>query len=301
VKHEEQKVLVYGATGVQGSSIVRQLLQEGYRVRVLVRDPRKAQALHEAGAEVAVGSFGNLETLIAASKGVNAVVLQLPLEFSPAVIQYGRNAIDAAKKAGVDLLIFNTSVLVPDAVTNVKALELKREVETYLYQSGLPAIVLRPTFYMENLAAPWSAPTIVQKRTVAYPMTSNFLASWITVEDLAAFVAQALKYPELSGSVFNVGGPEVLTGEDIAKRFSKYLGHEVSYYPIPLEQFEQQMNAAIGEPVGTEIAALYRWFVEQPQSPAIIDTQSVLQKLPVKLTTMEQWIHRQTWPVSAIA
>lgn len=298
--NEQQKVLVYGATGVQGSAVVRQLLQEGYHVRTLVRDAQKSQALQQAGAEVAVGNLNNLELLTQANEGVNAAVLQLPLDFSPAVVEYGRNAIDAAKKAGVELFIFNTSVIVPAATTGVKALDLKREVETYLHQSGLPAIILRPTFYMENLAAPWSAPNILQHRTVAYPMTSDFMASWITVEDLAAFVAQALKRPELSGSIFNIGGPETLTGEDIARQFSKFLGHEVNYYPIPLDQFEQQMNAAIGEPVGTEIAALYRWFVQQPQSPAIIDTQSVLQKLPVQLTTIEQWIHRQNWPVPTV-
>ncbi len=300
MKDEQQKVLVYGATGVQGSSVVRQLLREGHHVRVLVRDPKKAQVLQQAGAEVLVGNLNNLESLTVASEGVNAVVLQLPLEFSSAVVQYGRNAIDAAKRGGADLFIFNTSVIVPQTTTNVKALDLKREVETYLHQSGLPFIILRPTFYMENLAAPWSAPNILQKKTVAYPMTNNFVASWITVEDLAAFVAQALKHPELSGSVFNIGGPEALTGEDIAKQFSRFFGHKISYYPIPLEQFEQQMNAAIGEPVGTEIAALYRWFVQQPQSPAIVDTHSVLQKLPVKLTTLEQWIHRQTWSVPTI-
>jgi uncharacterized protein YbjT (DUF2867 family) len=295
MKSSQQKILVYGATGVQGMPVVCRLLQEGHRVRLLVRSPHKAEALQKAGAEISFGNLNDPASLKKANEGIDAVFLQLPLEFDSVVTAYARNAIDAAKAAGVGLLVFNTSVLVPNSQTNVKALDLKRDVEIYLQQSDIPNIVLRPTFYMENLAAPWSAPNIVQKGIVAYPVTSDFQASWISVEDVAAFAVEALKRPELSGSVFNIGGPEVLTGHEIAKRFTTVLGREVSYYPIPLDQFEQQMNAAIGNPVGTEIAALYRWFVGQSQSPAALDTKPVLQKLPVQLTPMEQWIRNQDW------
>lgn len=291
----QRKALVYGATGAQGGPVVRRLLQEGYRVRVLVRAAHKAEVLRQAGAEIAVGNLSDLASLKAANEGIDAVFLHLPLQFDPAVTEYGRNAIDAARASGVGHLVFNTSVLVPDLQTNVKALDLKRTVETYLQQSGVPNIILRPTFYMENFAAPWSVPAITQQGTVAYPMTSDFRASWISLEDVAAFAVEALKRPELSGSVFNIGGPEILTGTEIAERFAAVLGSAVSYYPIPLDTFEQQMNGAMGEPNGTEIAALYRWFMKQPQSPAMIDMKPVLQKLPVQLTPLEQWIRNQDW------
>lgn len=294
--HDQQRTLVYGATGAQGGPVVRRLLQEGHHVRVLVRNPHKAEALQQAGAEIAVGNLSDLASLKAANKGIDAVFLHLPLQFDPVVVTgYGRNAIDAAKAAGVGHLVFSTSVLVPDLHTNVKALDLKRNVEMYLQQSGVPNVILRPTFYMENFAAPWSAPAIMQQGTVAYPMTSDFKASWISLEDAGAFAVEALKRPELSGSVFNIGGPEVLTGNEIAERFAAVLGNAVSYCPIPLDEFEQQMNAAMGKPIGTEIAALYRWFLEQPQSPAMIDMKPVLQKLPVQLTPLEQWIRNQDW------
>ncbi|KAB8332093.1 NmrA/HSCARG family protein [Scytonema tolypothrichoides VB-61278] len=295
MEYAQQRVLVYGATGVQGGSVVRQLLQHRHQVRVVVRDPGKAQALGQSGAEVVVGDLKDPVSLKTASEGIDAVFLVLPLEFSTAVVEYGRNAIDAAKAAGVNHIVFNTSVVVANASTNVKALDLKREVQRYLQQSGLSNIILRPTFYMENLAAPWSAPTIVQQGTVAYPMTSDFKASWISVADVAALAVEALKRPDLSGSIFNIGGPEVLTGHEIAQQFASVFGRAVNYYPIPLDQFEQQMNAGMGEPIGTEIAALYRWFVEQPQSPAIINMQPVVQKLPVQLTSLKQWILSQNW------
>ena len=291
--NNQQKILVYGATGAQGIPVVRRLLQEGYHVRALVRNSQKAEALQQAGAEITVGNLGDLASLEVANKGIDSVFMYLPLEFNSVVTEYGQNAIKAAKAAGVRHLVFNTSVLVPGFYTNVKALDLKRDVEMYLRESGLPYIILRPTFYMENFAAPWSAPTIMQERIVAYPMDSNFKAAWITLEDVAGFVVEALKNPQLSGSAFEIGGPEVLSGNEIAERFAAVLGNTVRYCPIPLDQFEQQMNAAMGKPIGTEIAALYRWFMSQPQSPAVIDTKPVLQKFPVQLTPLEQWIRRQ--------
>ena len=295
MKNQQKSVLVYGGTGVQSSPVVRQLLKQNYCVRVLVRDPRKAETLRQFGAEIAVGNLNDVNSLKTASEGIDAVFLQLPLEFSSVVTDYGKNAIDAAKAAGVGHLVFNTSVLIPNSSVGVKALDFKQEVETYLRQSELPSIIIRPTFYMENFAAPWSAPIIINQGTVAYPMTSDFKASWISVEDLGALAVEALKRPELSGSVFNVGGPEALTGDEIAQQFADAFGNKVSYYPVPLDQFEQQMNAGMAEPVGTEIAALYRWFLSQAKSPAVIEPQSFLQQLPVQLTPFKQWIHNQNW------
>ncbi|ASC71609.1 putative NAD-dependent epimerase [Halomicronema hongdechloris C2206] len=289
----QKRVLVYGATGVQGGPVVSQLLKAGFTVRLLVRDRHKAEFWQQAGAELAFGDLGDHPSLEKANRDVDRVFLQLPLEFTETVFEYGRNAIEAAQEAGVELLVFNTSVLVPEAKTGVKALDLKHDVECYLRESGLPYIILRPTFYMENLAAPWSIPSIMQQGTVAYPMPSDFCASWISVEDMAAYVVQALKNPELADSVFNIGGPEVLAAEDIAKKFAHALNRQIDYYPIPLNQFEEQINAVIGEPVGTEITALYRWFVTQPQSPAALNLDSVLQKLPVQLTPMKDWIHKK--------
>ncbi|MBE9078268.1 NmrA family NAD(P)-binding protein [Romeria aff. gracilis LEGE 07310] len=290
----QKRILVYCATGLQGQAVAsRLLLKEDFSIRLLVRNPEKAEALQRAGAEIFCGDLGEASSLVSANDGVDRVFLQLPLDFTPAVVDYAINAIDAAKEAGVSLLVLNTSVIVPSEKTGVKAIDLKYDIEHYLKRSSLPYIILRPTFYMENLAAPWSVPSIQEKSTVAYPIPADFPASWIGVEDLASYVVEALKKTELAGSEFNIGGPEVLTGKDIAERFSQALRREIDYYPIPLDTFEEQINAGIGEPIGTEIAALYGWFVSQPQSPVALSLNAVLEKLPVQLTPMSEWINQQ--------
>lgn len=295
----QQRVLVYGAGGVQGGAVVEQLLGAGHAVRALIRSERAAERLRRAGAEVITADLGDPASLVTASTGVDAVVLIVPIEFDAArAVAYGRNAIDAARTAGVRLLVFNTGTRIPASPTNVAGFEIKRQIEAYLWASGVPAIVLRPTFYMENFAGPWTAPAIVQHATVAYPIPRALRAAWISAADAAAFTVAALERPALAGSTFEIGGPEALDGAAIAAHFSAAQGRPVSYIAIPLDSFEQQLSPVIGPHNAAELVQMYRWMEAQPDSTLFTADQDALrQALPVALTPLERWVQTQDWQV----
>src|SRR4051812_30824220 len=108
-------VLVYGGTGTQGGPVVEQLLAAGRPVRVVTRDPKRAKAFADRGAQVAVADLGDPESLLAAHRGVDRVVVHLPLQYDFVLHErYGRDAIDVARDAGVSMLVFNTSAHVLD-------------------------------------------------------------------------------------------------------------------------------------------------------------------------------------------
>ena len=92
-----------------------------------------------------------------------------------------RNTVDAAKHANVKLLVFNTSGSVLDDVTGVTAIDIKRELIAYVKQSGIPSIILQPTFYMENFLIPG----VVGNQTLAYPVPADSAIAWISMEDAA--------------------------------------------------------------------------------------------------------------------
>ncbi len=75
------KILVYGATGAQGSLVVRQLLQKGHQVRVFVRDCEKAQSLFSKDVEIAIGTLEDKDSLRHANESIDRVFLVLPLEY----------------------------------------------------------------------------------------------------------------------------------------------------------------------------------------------------------------------------
>lgn len=107
---ERMKVLVYGANGAQGGAVVRRLLEAGHSVRGI---PRRADA-GGSGVEMVRGDMGDIESLKRASEEVDAVFLVTPaLHYAEEGFEYGRNAIDAAKAAGVGHFVFNASTPTP--------------------------------------------------------------------------------------------------------------------------------------------------------------------------------------------
>ena len=217
-------VLVYGATGTQGTPVEDQLLKQGKNTRMVTRDADHAAHWAARGAEVAVADLGDRESLAAANDGIDRVVLQLPLQYDFELHEaYGRNAVDAAKAAGVKLVVFNTSAHVI-AGENVHAYEARQEVVDYLRASGIPSVVIRPTFYYEIFLGPWIRPGIVDSGVVAFPLPAQFPMSWISAEETAAYAVAALERGDLAGQEFDVGGPEALTGDDIAARFGEVMG-----------------------------------------------------------------------------
>ena len=293
----DKPILVYGATGMQGSAVARQLLQAGQRVRVLVRDPLKVERWREAGAEIVKGDYLDRVSLEEAHAGIDRVIFHLPLQYDfDSYERYGRNAIDAAKAAGVKLLVFNSSTEVPTG-TSVKVFQVKNRVINYLRESGVPHIILRPAFYLENFLGTGTKSAIVQQGVIAFPLRSDFKASWISHNDSASLSIAALNEPELADSVIDIGGPEALDGNDIAERFTRILGKPIQYVAITPDDFEKVLAPGLGTTVAFEIADQFRWSAAQPN--AAVDMSVTAKRLSVQLTSLDEWIKQQDWSIPA--
>ncbi|MBO9600857.1 MAG: NmrA family NAD(P)-binding protein [Cohnella sp.] len=284
------RVLVYGATGVQGNAVVRKLKEEGARIRVLIRDERKAKPFEEEGIEAFIGHLGDRESLRHASEGAERVFFHLPIEFDPDVLaRFGRDAVDAAREAGVKLFVFNASSILPDA--DLLAYRGKQQVREYLKSSGLPYIVLKPTLYMNNLEGPWTMPGIVNGGIFAYPLGPDIPIAWISATDAAAYAVEALKSEHFAGSEFTMYGPENLTAVQVADLLSRRLGREVRFHAIPLDDFEAQFSTMIGPANARAITDTYRWSNSLRPSPlAIDDRQNAAQAFKITPTNFASFL-----------
>jgi NAD(P)H dehydrogenase (quinone) len=288
--------LVYGGTGLQGRPIVEQLVHEGYQVRVLTRQPQPELG---HGVEAVDGAFEDADSLVRATRGVSHVVLLLPLDFDVAQTQeWTRKVVQAAEKAGVKRLVFDTSAPVPEAPTGIAAIDVKVAAEAIVRAASIPWTIIRPTIYLGNLLAPWSAPAIVRDHVIAYPLPSDVALSWISWEDTALGVARALADPTMAGQTLDIGGASAVTGTELAATFSRVLGGRYSYAPIPLEGFELGLNQALGPPVGTQIAALYRWLDDHGHDQ-LSRLKNDNARLGLEPTPLEDWIKAQNWPAMA--
>ena len=289
-------VVVAGATGMQGRPILEALRAKGFAPRALTR--QAAPDLPEGVASVQ-GDLSDTASLRDAFEGADALVLLLPLVFDAAqVAGYARNAVEAARATGLRRVVFDTSAPVPDAPVGVPAVDVKRAALDVLEGADLDLTVIRPTIYMGNLAAPWTAPGIVAERVVAYPLAEGIRCAWITWEDAAACVAAALADDASVGRSYDVGGPEALDGMGVAAAFEAARGAAHGYAAVPLDGFEAGLSQAIGPDAGREIAALYRW-LNAEGAEYLAEGAGGAAALGVEATAMRDWAAHVPWDALA--
>ena len=288
------KVLVYGATGSQQFPVIAALLARGAEVIATTHSPEKLAKLEKAGATAVLADMGDAARLKEISAGVDAVSFLVPFFLpDPAEgFRYAKNAIDAAVANGVGLFVWNTSGFILPHKTGNPALDVRIEIFDYLKGSGLPYIVLQPSAYAENLLGPWTAPFVKEEKRVAYPSPENMPIGWIATQDVAALVAEAIYKPELAGSSFQVSGLENLDGAQLARKFSIALNDTISYYPMPPKVFGNILDNLFGPGAGKGAEEFYQQLAETAQYPSMFSEQmeEVLEKLPVQMTPMEQWV-----------
>lgn len=285
-------VLTYGASGSQGEPVARKLLEAGHAVRAVVRHPERAAALQALGAEVVKGDLADIESLKAASVGVDAVFLMMPFSAGGNPFELMGNALSAAKEGGAKLVVFNTGSHPAPETTGIPMLDFRIQLEDFIAASGIPTIILRPGVYMENFLGPWCLPSIQGRNAVAYPHRSAMRVSWIASDDLGALAVAALERPQLAGQRFTLGGPEALDGAAIAHAFSAALGREITYDAISPEAFGATVAQIMGPEAGAGIGVAYGYSNAQPDDSMSVDMTSVLESLPVKLTRLEDWVRQ---------
>lgn len=265
------------------------LVTEGYTIRTIARSKEKADQLIEQGISAVIGNLADPAGLAEAHKGVNKVLLLMPVDFDLHQVRlYFQNAVDAAKEANIELLVVNTSVYVPEQVTNTAALEIKRELIDYVKQSGIPFIILQPTLYMENFIIPG----ILNNGTLAYPVPAEEAIAWVSVEDTADFAVYALNHPELAGQTLQVTGPEALTGNQLAELFSQSLKQEIQFFSLPVETFEAAISPMLGKETASGLAGLYHWVTANTASmPQSNHVDSKLRSV-IPGTSLTTWVNQ---------
>ncbi len=152
-KNVERLILVAGATGNQGGAVARSLLDRGFRVRGLTRNPHKpdAQALTEQGAEVVQGDMEDrsaMDRVLEGAYGVFSVQNFWEAGYDREV-QQGKTVADAAKAASVEHLVYSSAGSA-HRQTGIPSFDSKWEVEEHVRQTGLPYTILRPVWFMQN-------------------------------------------------------------------------------------------------------------------------------------------------------
>jgi uncharacterized protein YbjT (DUF2867 family) len=232
-------ILVTGATGLNGSELVRRLSARGIPVRALVRGAAKAATLSGLpGVELAFGDMARPETLDPALRGIDRAVLISSA--APDMVEVQSNFIAAAARAGVKHVV-KLSGIMPELTSPFRFARMHGEVERFLEKSGLAFTHLRAGEFMPAYFR--QVPMIVNKGALFLPMEDARIAS-IDVGHIAEVTIKTLTSPGHEGKIYPITGPEALTMSEVAERLSAATGRTIRYINVAPEDAKRAQLAA---------------------------------------------------------
>ncbi len=249
-------ILVTGATGRVGSTLLPLLRERGHRVLAVTRNPGAADALTALGAEPVIADLRTPETLADRLSEADAAFLATSDAPDQDAVEAG--FIAAAAQAGrphVVKLSAQSAGLSPPRSFGI----FHRRAEQTLEASGLPYTILRPTFFLQSLLL--FAPDIAKKGKFVAPAGRGRIAM-VDIGDIAAAAATVLAEPAHHNRTYTLTGPSAHSLPEVAARLSARLGSKVGYTSPPAFVARLVLPFATGMP---------RW-----QSNLVVDLFSAL-------------------------
>lgn len=277
------RFLVTGASGQLGRLVIDGLLKTvpASQIGVLVRSEKAAAEFAARGLHVHNGDYSRPDSLKAAFAGVDRALLISSSEIGQRTAQH-RNAIEAARQAGVKLLAY-TSLLHADT-SPLGLAEEHRQTEAALKASGVPHALLRNGWYSENYAA--SIPAALAHGALLGSADGGRIASAARA-DYAEAAVRVLTAAELeAGRIYELAGDASYTLAEFAAELSKQSGKAVAYRDLPQADYEA---ALVGAGLPGPFAALLADSDAGAAKGALFDDSH----------TLSQLIGRPTTPIAA--
>lgn len=244
-------IVITGASGQLGRLVIEALLKTlpAGEIVAAVRNPHKVADLAARGVQVRQADYDQPDSLTAAFRGADKLLLISGSEVGRRVPQH-RAAIAAAKAVGVGMIAY-TSLLHADSSPLPLAAE-HQETESLIRASGLPAVILRNGWYTENYLA--SVPVALQHGVLLGSAGEGRIASAARA-DYAEAAAAVLTRDDQSGRIYELAGDESYTLGELAAAIAEQSGQPVAYRNLPESEFKAVLlGAGLPEGLATLLA-----------------------------------------------
>ncbi|WP_276258569.1 NAD(P)H-binding protein [Haloglomus litoreum] len=293
------RVLVTGATGFVGGRLVPALLRAGHEVVVLVRNPARYDG--PAGVEVVQGDLleAGWEDALDGVEAAYYLVHSMGAgeAFAERDRRAARSFATAASEAGVDRVVY-LGGLGAESDDLSEHLESRREVERVLDEGDYDLTVLRAAVIIGNGSLSFDLirqlvgrlPVMVTPRWVRTPCQP------IAIDDVVAYLVGVLDVPETRADTFEIGGPEILTYEEMLRETARLSGRrEPVILPAPvLSPGLSSRWLGLVTDVPTSVAVP---LVKGLRNPVVVTDRRIESLVPVDRTTFETAVLRALSPV----
>jgi NADH dehydrogenase len=315
-------VLIVGATGQLGSETARQLVAAGCSVRALVRPTSNVAHLPEQ-VELSRGDLTDAISLEQACRGVQAVIATASALIPRAGETFARvedlgyrHLIAACQRAAVEQFIYISVPVTPwdDQVTTFRT---KRMIEQRLFDSRVPYTIFRSALFMDvylavlgstlpfrgapaaSLRRPFWATRLamliigrsIDLAGVAWvPGSGQSRHALIAIQDVASCMARAVGEPRAMNAVFDVGGPQALSWDQIVRVYARVLGRRVRAVHLPRRLLRRaQLLLASRSPAASNFLGVL-WTVGGLD---LAPTSEAAELFGVKPMTVEQFLRNK--------
>lgn len=242
------KTLVVGATGNQGSAVVRHSVTAGLEVHALVRDPEapQATALVRAGVPLRVGDLDKPETLLHAFDGMGAVFSVQNYWRTGNVVEFfqARAVVEAARAAGVRVFVQTTGGLTPgsgSANTEVKAI-----IEALVREAFPDAFIIRPVWFIDGLNL---TSFNRSENTFEFMTGPDQPHAWVAIDDIGRLAARAFSdFDAVAGLTMNLAS-RVNTATEMVEAFNRVFGTALGYHQFSPDELGVKIRTWVSEPV----------------------------------------------------
>jgi uncharacterized protein YbjT (DUF2867 family) len=249
--------VIMGATGNTGSVVARELLAAGRKVRVFVRNPAKAAALAQRGAEVSVGDIQDEHALEAAVRDADGVYVLSPPDLTSNAFLSERKQLtarmaDVVKRAGVRHVVLLSSIAAQHPAGTGPIVSV-HNAEQQLRATGVPSTFVRAGFFVEN----WASVLPVAQRDGVLPafFPAKQRIPMVATEDVGLVAARALLEGPRAIRILELGGPSDVSPADVAHAASSVFGRPVQVAEAPLDAVVPTLT---GFGISANFAALFR-------------------------------------------
>jgi uncharacterized protein YbjT (DUF2867 family) len=294
-------ILVTGGTGFVGGHVVHELRRRELTVRCLVRDPQKAAKLAGWGCELVEGDITEPASLRRATAGAQTVIHLVSIrqgrneEFQRIMVDGTRELLAAAKEADVGRFVLMSALGVSEATKDlVPYYGAKLQMEELVRSSGIPSVIFRPSFIFGPDGG--ILPTFLKLARLA-PVTpiigsgdQRIQPLW--ADDVAGYFAEATERDEVTGRLFELGGPDAVSWNEFWERLKRvrHLRRPSVHVPVGV----MRVNALVTERLPGNIP-LTRDLLKMLEGPDnVVSNDDALRTFELPLVPLDEQLRRVT-------
>ena len=276
-------IFVTGGTGNQGGAVARNLIEQGFTIKVLTRNPNsiKSENLKTMNIEVVKGDLNNADTYREYLKNVYGIFSVQTFENGvEKEINQGITLATLAKEFGIKHFLYS-SVFGADLNSGVAHMESKFKIENHIKQIGLPFTIIRPTSLFENFLIPQVKKGILKGKLVQ-AIHRNTVLQYIAAEDIGKAAAKIFQESEMYLGKTIPLATEQLSTQEVADKFSEVLNKKIEYKKLPVLVTRLFL--------GKNLYKMFKWMTEISSfQKEVVDLTKKEFPNPISLKT---WIER---------